>query len=330
MTWDGYLVWVLVALVGLGGSAMWSGLETGLYCMSRVRLAVRAGVPGRHGAPARVLAKQLEKPDSVLATILLGNNVCNYLGTLGLTAVLEAQGFSTAAMVLLQVAVLTPMLLVFGESLPKEVFRVRADQFPLALANVLRAVRFVATITGVLPLISGFAWVAARLTGAPSADLSKPEGERLAELFRESASSGAISTEQVKLAERAMEFGQRRVRDRMVPWSRVDAVSAGWTRERVLKAVSRSPHTRVVVIGPSGGVVGIADRLALQADPGATLESVTGPAIWLDADMGLRAALVRLREGGTPLGLVGGSERPIGLVTVKDLVEPLTGALRAW
>ena len=112
------LVWVLVALAGLAGSAMWSGMETGLYCLSRVRLSVRQGASGAAGVTGRLAASELEKPDRVLATILVGNNACNYIGTLGLTALLEARGFGTVSLVLIQVLVLTPALLIFGESLP--------------------------------------------------------------------------------------------------------------------------------------------------------------------------------------------------------------------
>ncbi|MEM1185018.1 MAG: CNNM domain-containing protein [Planctomycetota bacterium] len=322
--------WILLALAGLAGSAMWSGMETGLYCVSRVRLAVRSRGTGGVASRSRAVVHELERPDRVLATILLGNNVCNYLGTLGLTAVLEGRGLGTLSMVVLQVLVLTPLLLVFGESLPKELFRVNADALTPRLAGVLRLTRLLATYTGVLPLVTVFATFAARLAGAKTSDLSRPGREKFAELLGESVSEGAISEEQARLAERALAFGRRCVRDEMVPWSRVDAVSASWTRERVVHATARAPHTRVPVVGGAGEVVGIADRLALHVAPDAEVADVVSEPVWLDPESKLRDALSDLRAAGTPIGLVGRPGRPLGLVTVKDLIEPLTGDMRAW
>lgn len=143
------LGWSLVMLAGLAGSAMWSGTETGFYCLSRVRLDVRLH---RHGDRAAVRVRdELSDPNRLLSTILLGNNLCNYAGTLGLTMLLEGSGLSDGATIALQMVVLTPLLLVFGESLPKEVFRLNADSWPYALSPVIKFVRTVATVVGVLP-----------------------------------------------------------------------------------------------------------------------------------------------------------------------------------
>jgi putative hemolysin len=322
------LLWVLLALAGLGGSALWSGTETGMYSVSRVRLAIRRGDP--RDTAARTLAGELAHPDRTLGTILIGNNVCNYLGTLGLTAVLEARGFSAAAMFVLQIGVLTPVLLVFGESLPKEMFRVKADTLTYRVVPVLRAARVLFTVTGVLPLVALVSALASKSSGRSGPTLARPGRERLAELMRESASSGAISTEQARMAERALAFGARRVREVMVPWSGVVAVHEGWSRARVITSLARGDHTRVPVLGPTGAVCGVADRLALQADAGLALSDVTGEAVWLDPGLGLRDALGALRSAGVPIGLVGTPGRPLGIATVKDLLEPLTGELRAW
>ena len=82
--------WIALTAAGLAGSAVWSGTETGFYCLSRVRLDVR--LHRRGDAGARRVRDELDHPDRLLATILLGNNLCNYFGTLGLTMVLEGAG----------------------------------------------------------------------------------------------------------------------------------------------------------------------------------------------------------------------------------------------
>jgi Mg2+/Co2+ transporter CorB len=126
------IAWLLVMLAGLAGSALFSGLETGVYSLSRVRLELAA----RHGADGRAargpirLLREIDRPESLLTTILVGNNACNYLGTLGLGTLLIAAGVRPTAAVLIQTLALTPVLVIFGESLPKELFRLRADTLP--------------------------------------------------------------------------------------------------------------------------------------------------------------------------------------------------------
>jgi Mg2+/Co2+ transporter CorB len=105
------VIWVLSAVIGLGGSALCNGMEIGLYSLNRVRLRLRAA-----GGDAAYSAR------------LLGNNLFSYLAATALTAVMSAAGYGETAMVLIEVAILTPLLLVLAESLPKELFRADADR----------------------------------------------------------------------------------------------------------------------------------------------------------------------------------------------------------
>ena len=193
--------WSLLMLAGLAGSAMWSGAETGFYCLSRVRLDVRLH---RHGDRAAVRVRdELSDPNRLLSTILLGNNLCNYAGTLGLTMLLESAGLSAGATIALQMVVLTPLLLVFGESLPKEVFRLNADSWPYALSPVIRFVRMVATFVGVLPVLMALSRLSLRLVGDTGGSIDGVgRRRRLLGLLEESAHAGSISGLQGRLAER--------------------------------------------------------------------------------------------------------------------------------
>ncbi len=143
-------MWWLVAALGLGGSMLCSGIETGLYATSSVRAFVRARSAGARFGD-RVVASALDHPERSLTTLLLFNNAFNYLGTLAVTALLATLGLTEAAMVLLQAAVLTPILLVFAESLPKELFRANADRAARSFAPALHAMTVLGLVTGVVP-----------------------------------------------------------------------------------------------------------------------------------------------------------------------------------
>lgn len=314
-----------LAVLGLIGSATWSGIETGFYCLSRVRLDIRLSDP--HDGPARLVRAELADTGRLLTTILLGNNICNYLGTLGVTALLEGAGLSAGLTVSLQVLVLTPMLLVFGESLPKEVFRLNADSLPYRIAPVVKATRWLATLSLVLPVLTLIANAVTRWLGGDRSPLESGGRRRLLHLLEESAHSGAISGVQGALAERALAFERSTVRDVMVRWARVDRVGLESGRDRAVEVAVRAGQSWLPLTDRRGRVVGVVytlDLLAGDADLGAVCRQ---PAR-LTPDDPVRRAVGRLAESGPGIAIVESDGIPVGLVAEHDLVRPLIGSTR--
>src|SRR5436309_2136726 len=148
MDWIMAMVWWALVLVGTLGMGVASGVEMGSYALSRVRLNVRADWR------ARVLRRELERPDRLLATLLIASNLFSYLGAMGLTNLLARAGLSDWQIVLVNTLILTPVLFVFAESLPKELFRIEADRLTYAFAGPLAAFRWILTVTGILPAVT--------------------------------------------------------------------------------------------------------------------------------------------------------------------------------
>ena len=73
MTLADALPWALLALLGLGLSALFSGIETGIISIRRLRLRHREK-EGRK--EARILRQFLDQPDRLLGTTLVGTNLC--------------------------------------------------------------------------------------------------------------------------------------------------------------------------------------------------------------------------------------------------------------
>lgn len=321
------MLWAGVAVCGLIGSALCSGLETGFYCLSRVRLDIRLSHAGDRAA--RRVRAELADTGRLLATILLGNNLFNYFGTLGVTVLLEGAGFSAGMTVGLQVLVLTPMLLVFGESLPKEVFRLNADTLPYRLAPVLTAARWLATVTLVLPGLLLISRAATRRLGAESSPLGMGGQRRLLHLIEESAHSGAISGVQGALAERALAFERSTVSAVMMPWTGVDRLRAEWGRERAIEHASRTGRSHLPVVDRRGRVLGVVHVLDLFASEGSIAELAEEPAR-LEPDEPVRRAVGRLAESRAGVAIVEQGGRAVGLVTEHDLVAPLIASPAVW
>lgn len=116
------MIWTALALaiLGLALSALFSGTETGFYRAGRMRLVLDAW-----GGDwiARVLLWLTNRPFIYVATVLAGNNLANYL--VSMSIVLAAASLFSGPSELAEFAmplVLTPVLFVYGELLPKNLF----------------------------------------------------------------------------------------------------------------------------------------------------------------------------------------------------------------
>ncbi len=94
----------------------------------------------------------------------------------------------------------------------------------------------------------------------------------------------------------------------------------------------KSPHSRFPVIDQGGRVRGIVSLLEAVLAPDATTEELTHPAASFERNTPLRKALATLRSRRETMAVIVAEQtgEPLGLVTLKDLVEPLTGELAAW
>ncbi len=207
--------WGALAAAGLAGSAVCSGFETGSYTVDRLRLDAAAAAGDR---AAKRLTHELSRPSHLLATILVSNNIANYAGSLGLAAVLAGAGLTDLGVIVVNALVLTPALLIFGEILPKEMFRGGTDRLTIALAPVAAAARLALTLTLVVPALELFGRLVSRLTGAGMSEEYRSGRERVGALLHEGVRAGVLSESQSGLIDRAMELSETTVGEVMRPW----------------------------------------------------------------------------------------------------------------
>jgi CBS domain containing-hemolysin-like protein len=321
-------MWWLVVFGALIGTGLFSGMETGLYFLSRVKLEVRSA-HGPRASAARLLRRELEHPERLLATNLIGTIFFSDLLATAMTELMAARGYSEKTIIIANAAVLTPVLFLIVETVPKEIFRLEADRLPYIFAGFLTNVRRLLTVFGILPFVHIIARFSTRLVGGEGeAGLTAAAHERIATLLKDSASGGAMSESQAGLVDRALAFRAGSVGDGMTPWYRIRTVPSDWTREQVLRLLSREPLAFVPVVerGSDGarvvGVIRFQDAF-LRATPG------VGPLLLAPARlprrMSLAQAVMELRRAQAPIGIVEDGGRAIGLVSMSDLLVPLIG-----
>ncbi len=316
--------WTLLA-AGLLGTALFSGLETGLYFINRVKLEVRAAHgPRRRGA--RILRRELEHPERLLATNLIGTILFSDLAAAGASELLHGWGYTDLAAIAVNVLVLTPLLFVFAETVPKEMFRLEADGLTYVFGPFLAATRAGLTRIGVLPLVRLLVGGATRIIGGEGeAGLALSSRERIATMIKDSAGSGALSESQAGLVDRALAFERMTLADAMTPWQEVRTIPGDWARDQVVRLLSRERRGLLPVVarGAPGQVVGVLrfEDGFLRAAPNAA--ALAREPARLPVRMSLPEAAARIRESDAGAAIVEEGGRTVGFASLADVLEPL-------
>src|SRR3954451_24551415 len=130
----------LIAAAGVLLAGLCSGVEIACYAINRVRLALRVTRTPPDRA-ARLIRSELEQPDRLLATLLVWMNIATYAGAVATTQLLEERVHSPILVAVIDTCILTPILFVLAEALPKELFRTEADKLAYRFARPLAAAR---------------------------------------------------------------------------------------------------------------------------------------------------------------------------------------------
>jgi CBS domain containing-hemolysin-like protein len=315
-------------LAGLTLGALYAGVETGVYTLSPIRLTLRAA---RGEAAALRLRRHVRRPERTLAVLLIGTNASHYLGSFGLAELLHAVGLTGWALIAFEAAILTPILFVLAEVLPKDLFRTHTDRWTYWAASFISFSRWLFTLLLLLPLVQGLAWLARRLfAGGERTPITARQ--RMAQLMMEGVGAGVLSPAQAKLTDRALALRDRRVRDVCTPWGDVVTLPIHADRAARDALFKARAFTRVPVVDAAGRVAGVLSWADVALDPAPSTLLLVSEAMTLDADAPVLRAMSLMRRQRQKMAIVTdpASGRPLGLVTLKHLVEPLTGALREW
>lgn len=331
MTVPELIFWWLLVLVGIGGSAMCSGLEVGLYTVNRVIVRVRAA-DKEQGVRARILETQINNQNSTLTALLIWNNIFNYAGTLAFTTLIATLGFGDTEMILIQIAILTPVLLVFAESTPKEVFRAHADTLMERFAHVIGILSRSLTWIPIVPAVLFLATSMSKLVGLDSLGSLASARQHMGELLK--FGSQQMSDAQVSLIDRALELEHASVRSEMVPLRNAVILRESWTIGKAKAAIRNHPYARFPVLSNKGQVVGVLAGIDLylqtDMDDSGLMKGLMEEPVRVKGAFTVRAALVEMGRSSARIGIVVVGGRDVGIVTRKNLIEPLVGELKDW
>ncbi|MEM6797972.1 MAG: CNNM domain-containing protein [Planctomycetota bacterium] len=315
------LIALLTFAIGLALSAFFSGSETGFYRVARVRLLIDALAGDR---VAKGLLWASNNPAAFVATALVGNNVANNVTALATVMATNAcfPGVSGAELAL--TLALTPVVFIFGELLPKQLF-FRAPY------RLLRRCAPGLVVAGVLfSAFSLLLWLVSQLlqwiSRAPTQTIRMALARReLSEVLDEGHAVGLLSPVQRRLAQGTFALGGRPVREFAVPATRQTKATTKMSCDDVLRLAARQKQPVLPVEDPDQNRTVVGYVLAIDCMVNAKPEELPIRSLPEAADSdNYLSVLLRLQaDGHELLATRGPGGQLTGFVTAKRLREAL-------
>lgn len=320
---------LILILFCMAGSAFFSGMETGVISIHRMRLKhfIRCG-----DYRALVLQDFLNNPDRLFGVTLVGNNLTvvtlSILAT-GFFVDLLGRGGETVATV-----VMTLLVLLFCEYIPKAWFHTRPyERCSLFVTPLLSAEKIFQ------PLARIVLGATRLLVPGPQPSFTKAgplvTREDLKAVVREGERNGVLSADERAMIHRVFELSRKRARDIMIPRERMQCVRADMPVADYLEQVRAARFTRMPVLkGEPAEFVGVInvyyalsqgsrDQLAARR-----VEEFMRRPLFIPDTMPVDDIFPRLRRAGQPMCFVKDDTGAVaGLITTEDILEEIVGKL---
>ena len=322
-----YLVFLFICLLL---SAFFSSSETAFISLQKIRLEhlVNTGVKG-----AERVARLIQRPEKFLSVVLLGNTFVNTAAAVLATALTikylpERPGMS----ILFATIGLTVILLIFCETSPKTIAAQHAERLSLAFARPIEALSWLFT-----PFVVSLSWIASgfsKLAGGAPVPRSLVSGEEIRTMISMGHKEGEVREAEAEMLHKVFDFGDRPVREVMVPRPEVICIEQGSKLADFLALYAEFPRSRFPVFRENMdnvvGILSVKDVLMAQAkdaiDNQRVIDGLLRPVYFTPETKHINELFAEMRDKNYRMAVVvdeyGGTA---GIVSLSRLVEEIVG-----
>jgi putative hemolysin len=299
--------------------------------MQKLRLQhlIQSGHPG-----AKRVAKILQHPERFLATVLLGINLAETaVATLGTLIAASLWGEKLGAAI--AIILITVITLIFAEFLPKSIAASYGEKIALRYVTPIEFISLV-----FYPFVYVLNHIGIRLTKLVGPEI-EPRPTVSEEEIRTAISlgekEGVVEETEADMLHKVFEFGDRPVREVMIPRTDIIWVEQGTKLADFLSIYAQHPHSRFPVYEGNfdniTGMVFIKDVLLAQAQDSLGKESpvteLARPVYFVPETKCIGELFTEMQAGGYQVAIIadeyGGTA---GIVTLNQLVEEIVGELK--
>lgn len=304
-------------------SGYFSATETAFLSCNKTRLRTMAEKGNKRAA---LVNRLNENYDRLLSTILIGNNIVNLTAaSIGTVLFVRLYGDIGATV---STAVITVLVLIFGEITPKNVAKDCPEKLAMFSAPIIRVLIWIFTP---LNFLFGL-WKKLVSKVLHLESDSKMSQEELLMLVEEVREGGTIDSEEGDLLKNAIEFNDMRAEDILTHRVDLEAVDIESTKEEIAEVFTQSKFARLPVYEDSiDNIIGILNMKDFYDGTGITAKSIrdimTKPLFVLKSEK-IDELLKLLQETKSQMAVIldeyGGT---LGIVTLEDILEELVGEI---
>ena len=320
------IIQIIVLVVLLLLSAFFSSAETAMSAVNRVQMRALAEEGDKRAKSVLRIADDYQK---MLSAILIGNNIVNLTAS-ALATVIVTDAFGSA-WIGLGTGILTFLVLLFGEIIPKTAAQAHADRIARAYAPLIRLVMVVFTpFIVVINAISSLILRPFRID--PSGRASMTENE-LRTYVNVSLEDGVIESGEKEMIYNVFDFGDAMAREIMIPRIDMSCVDAGASLNEVMEIFREDMYTRLPVYedNPDNiiGVINIKDMVFIDDKKPFHVKEHMRDAYYTYELKKTSALMMEMRQQGFNIALVLDEYgQTVGMITMEDLLEEIVGEIR--
>lgn len=315
----------LVLLLGLSG--FFSSAETALTTVNKVRIRTLCEEGNKR---ALTTQKILDNYSKMLSTILIGNNIVNIAAS-SLTTTLAIKIWGSLA-VGIATGVLTVLVLLFGEIVPKTLAMLKSESIALAYCNVISFLMLV--FTPIIYIIDGLSGIILKLLHIdPNKKMSLMTESELKTYVDVSHEDGVIESEEREIIYNVFDFSDAVAKDIMIPRIDMVTVSLDTCYQDLLRVFRESMYTRIPVYEDDKdnviGLVNIKDFILVSDEAHFHINDILREAHYTYEFKKTADLMVEMREKTTNVAFVLNEYgSTVGMITLEDLLEEIVGEIR--
>ena len=328
---DGHLSGMLVIIIiCVIMSAYFSATETAFNTFNRIRMKSYAEKGNRKAQRALKLA---DKYDTLISTILVGNNIVN-IAAASLATLFFAGIFADVSVITedlnatISTAIMTVVMLTFGEITPKTLAKQFPEKFSMFSAPIINF--FLIILTPVTFIFGQLQKLLFKIFKNDE-DTGMTE-EELISIIEEAEEEGNIDEEESTLIKSAIEFNDLEVGDIFTPRIDITAVENDVTKEELERIFSESGYSRIPIyeddLDNITGIIYYKDFFTTVYKRTAPVSEIIKPVIYVTKSMKINDLLKELQEKQLHLAVVTDEYgSTAGIVTLEDILEEIVGEI---
>lgn len=311
------LAYIIYIILSIGLAAFFSGSETAFTSIKFIKLV---HLIEKKDKPALTVHSILKRPDKLLATTLVGTNISVVIASALATNLIFQ--FNERYASTIATCFMVPLILIFGEIVPKTIGRNKSNQICLKIAPLILFVQRIFS-----PIIVIISAITASLLNliAPRTIKKNPllTKDEIKLIIRDVSKEGIIEDYEREVIDRIFDFTLTKAVDIMVPLKEVASIDYKQSREEVLEKSRRFGFTRLPVFENKNikGVINIFDIFYNSQDK--DWHEFIRPLRTVSFDDRLDVVFSVMQPNKETMVAVLKNNSPIGILTMEDLIEEI-------